>query len=145
MPMDYFVIKNKTQAEELCRLIMQRSMPFKVALQDILPQRSIESNDYLWGFIYTPIANHTGHSADEVHEAYKLMFNFKQELRYNKRTRKMQWYIGAASTTGLDEREIWDYIEKVRADAWLRFGLVLMMPNEVFTSKLDFSKKLIKI
>jgi len=136
--MDYFVIRSKTKAEELCKEIMRKSLPFKVAIQEVFPIRSIASNDYYWGIVITPIADITGQSPDEVHEAYKRKFNFKQELRYNKRTRKMEWYIGTASTTGLDEREIWDYIMKVRADAELELHIIIMMPNETFIKELNF-------
>ena len=143
--MEYFVIRSKEKAEELCRQIMQKSLPFKVAIQEVFPTRSIESNDYYWGFVITPIANETGQDPDEVHEAYKRKYNFKHELRYNRKTRKMQWYIGTASTTGLDEREIWEYIMKCRADAELELHLTIMMPNEVFTNELNFKYKTKKI
>jgi len=137
--MDFFVIRTKEKAEELCRQIMQRSLPFKVALQDILPLRSLESNNYYWGIVVIPIANETGQDPDEVHEGYKIKFNFKHDLRYNSKTKKMQWYTGTASTTGLDEREIWDYIMRVRADAELELHLTIQMPNEVFTNELKFN------
>jgi hypothetical protein len=139
---EYFVIKSKEKAEELCRIIRHSSLPFKFAIQEILPTRSIESNDYYWGFIVTPVANHTGHTTDEIHEIFKRMFNFKLDLRYNKRTRKMIWYVGAASTAGLDEKEIWEYIEKCRIEAWHTLEMTLLLPNEVWTNKLDFSKSL---
>ena len=140
-PMEYGVIKSKDKAEELCRMIMQSSLPFKFAIEEVLPIRSIESNDYYWGFIVTPVANFTGHTPDEIHEIFKRMFNFKLEMRYNKKTRKMIWYIGAASSAGLNDREIWEYIEKCRIEAWHTLGMVLLLPNEVWTNKVDFSKK----
>jgi hypothetical protein len=136
--MDFFVIRNKEKAEELCRQIMQRRLPFKVALQEVYPVRSIESNDYYWGIVVTPVANETGQDPQEVHDAWKIKFNFKYDLRYNRKTKKMQWYIGAASTTGLDDREIWEYIMKCRADAELELHLTIMMPNETFINELDF-------
>ena len=136
--MDYFVIRNKTQAEDLCRTIMQRRLPFKVALQDVYPIRSIESNDYYWGFVVTPVATETGQDPEEVHDAWKRKFNFKNDLRYNPKTKKMQWYTGVASTTGLDEREIWDFIMKCRADAELELHIICMMPNETFINELNF-------
>jgi hypothetical protein len=139
--MDFFVIRSKEKAEELCRQIMQKSLPFKVAIQEVFPTRSIESNDYYWGFVVTPVAIETGNDPEEVHEGWKIKYNFRHDLRYNSRTRKMQWYTGVASTTGLDEREIWEYIMKCRADAEIGLHITIMMPNEVFTNELTFKHK----
>ena len=55
--MDFGVIRNKRQALELAeRIVKNMRMPFKYAFQEICPLRSVEFNDHLWGFIYTPIA-----------------------------------------------------------------------------------------
>ena len=137
--MDFFVIRSKEKAEELCRLIMQKRLPIKIAMQEVYPTRSLESNDYYWGVVITPIAEATGQKPKEVHESYKQMFNFKYDLRYNRKTKKMQWYVGTGSTTALDEREIWDYIMKVRADAELELHITIMMPNETFIRELNFN------
>jgi hypothetical protein len=142
--MDFFVIRSKEKAEELCRMIMHKSLPFKVALQEIYPTRSLESNDYYWGFVVTPVAEATGQDPDEVHEEWKRKFNFKGEIRYNRRTKKMQWYVGAGSTTELTDREIWEYIMKCRAEAELDLHLTIMMPNETFIRELDFRREKIK-
>ncbi|NMC39547.1 MAG: hypothetical protein GYA43_00015, partial [Bacteroidales bacterium] len=54
--MDFFVIRNRKQLMELVDLMEKHRLPFKCAIDDIYPVRSVDFNDYLWGFIYTPIA-----------------------------------------------------------------------------------------
>ena len=71
---DYHVIRSKRQFQSLVEQLNKRRLPFKVAIQDIYPKRSLDLNDYLWGFIYSPIAHHTGHTPEEVHEYYKRLF-----------------------------------------------------------------------
>jgi len=142
--MEFSVIRSKAKAEALCRKIMQLSLPFKIAIQEVFPVRSIEANDYYWGFVVTPIANETGLSIEEVHEGYRIKFNYTQEFRYNRKTRKMQFYIGAG-TTVVDERKFWEFVMKVRADAELELHLTIMMPNEAFTNELKFRHQTKKI
>ncbi len=136
--MDYFVIRNKKQALELSRLLQERRLPYKVAVQDIFPARSVDFNDYLWGFIYAPIAECTGNSPEEVHEAYKRKFNFKHDFVYDTKTRKYKLIIESGSTTMLNTKEIWDYAARIRADAEIELHITLMLPNESFVPELDF-------
>jgi len=136
--MEFFVLRNKAMVDDLCGQLKQRRLPFKVAVQDIYPTRTLDSNDYLWGIVYTPIADKTGSSADEVHEAYKKKFNFKHDLIYDPKTKKMIWATKAHSTTRMDMVEIWEYIMKVRADAELEYGIIIQMPNETFINELNF-------
>lgn len=136
--MDFFVIRNKRQVDELCNRLKERRLPFKCALQDIYPVRSVDFNDYLWGFIYTPIAEATGHSPEEVHEAYKKKYNFRFDFEYNETTKRWEIVIGVGSTTTLSTKEIWDYAAQVRSDAEVELHIILMLPNECFIPELDF-------
>lgn len=139
--MELQTIINKRQLEDLIGQLRNYRLPFKIALQSIYPIRSVESNDYLWGFIYTPIAEETGQTPEEVHEAYKKKFNFRYDLKYNSKENKYVWVSGVGSTALLDTQEIWDYIMKVRADAEIELHLTLQMPNETFINELNFNEK----
>jgi hypothetical protein len=136
--MDLLIIRNKSQLKFLTDLLSERRLPFKVALQDIYPIRSVDFNDYLWGFIYTPIAEATGHSPEEVHEECKRKYNFKWDFEYNEATKKYEIVIEAGSTTKLNTKEMWDYAAKIRAEAELELHIILMLPNESFIPELDF-------
>jgi len=133
------VIRNKKQLHDLKELLDQERLPFKITWQTIYPIRTLDSNDYLWAVVYTTIAEATGQSPEEVHEGYKIKYNFRFDLEYNTETKRMEWITGVGSTTKLDMQEIWNYILKVRADAELELGVVIPMPNEVFVNELKYS------
>jgi hypothetical protein len=135
------ILRNKKQALSLCESIMQGKLPLKVATQFIYPDRTLESNAYLWGIVYETIAQSTGQSAIEVHRGYKKLFNFRYDLHYNNRKQAWVWKMGTGSTTTLDMCEIWEYIMKVRADAEIEAGITIPMPNEVFVNELKFEKE----
>lgn len=136
--MDYGVIRSKSELEALFQRLKERRLPFKIATQDIYPIRTIDTNDYLWGFVYTPIAEATGQTPQEVHEAMKLKYNFGYDLYYDKKTKSMKWVMAAKSTTRLDWVTVWDYIMKVRAEAEIDLHLTIKMPNEVFVNEVNF-------
>jgi len=142
--MDFFVIRNKKQASDLAKMLLERRLPYKVAVQDIFPARSVDFNDYLWGFIYTPIAVATGHSPEEVHEACKRKYNFRYDFEFNDKKNKYELVVKAGSTTTLDVKEIWDYAAKIRAEAEIELHLTLHLPNEAFVPELDFKHDLIE-
>lgn len=136
--MDVYVIRNKRQFLKLSELLGNRRLPFRIAVQDIYPLRSLESNKYYWGIVLKAISDYTGHTQEECHEAYKRMFNFRYDLEYNSITGCYEWVMGVKSTASLDDREIWDYIMKVRADAELDMHITIQMPNETFVNELSF-------
>jgi len=116
----------------------ERRLPFKAALQDMYPKRSIDLNDYLWGFIYTPIANHTGHSPIEVHEECKRTYNHRFDFQYNPDTKREEIVFGVGSTTTMDMKDMWDYAARIRADAELDLHITLLLPNEAWIDELNF-------
>ena len=132
------MIRSKAALEDLFNKLKERRLPFKIAIQDIYPIRTIDTNDYLWGFVYTPIAEATGQTPDEVHEGMKRKYNFGYDLYYDKKTKSMKWVMAAKSTTRLDWITIWEYIMKVRAEAEIDHHLTILMPNEVMMNELKF-------
>ena len=136
--MDFLIIRNKRQLLNLKELLDERRLPFKIALQNIYPTRTVEFNDYLWGFIYTPIAEFTGHTPEEIHEICKKRYNFRYDFKFNDKTKKYEFAVGVGSTTTLDQKEIWDYAARIRADAEIELHLTLHLPNEAFIPELDF-------
>jgi hypothetical protein len=142
--MDYFVIRNKAQLSKLVELLNQRRLPFKMVLDDIYPPRSVDFNDYLWGFIYNPLAAATGHTPEEIHEICKRRFNFRHDFVYNDNKKRYELVVSAGSTTELNTKEMWDYAMKIRAEAEIELHLTLHLPNESFVRELDFKHDLIE-
>lgn len=136
--MDLFIIRSKKQLSDLKELLDQRRLPFKVALQDIYPGRSLDSNNYYWGILLKHISDATGHTQIECHEGYKHKYNFRHDIAYNPRTGQYEWVMEVGSTAALDEKEMWDYIFKVRADAEIELQIIIPLPSESFVPQLDF-------
>ena len=138
--MELTVIRNKAQLQAFKDNLDQKRLPLKLAVQQIHPGRTVDANDYLWAVVYVTIAEATGSDKDSVHEAYKMKYNFGHEFFYNKKMDRYGVKYGTKSTAGLDMVEFWDYIFKVRADAEIS-GIVIPMPNEVFSNELNFEKE----
>lgn len=136
--MNVHILRNKKEALAFCESIMHARLPLKTATQPIYPLRSLDSNAYLWGVVYETIAQATGQSAIEVHRGYKKLFNFRYDLLYSNRKKMWIWKMGVSTTTILDTREIWEYIQKVRCDAEMELGIIIQMPNETFVPELKF-------
>jgi hypothetical protein len=140
--MDFAVIRNNRQRDALIAHLQERRLPFKAALQDIYPVRSIDFNAYLWGVIYYEIAQATGHTREEVHEACKRRYNFRHDFKYNKKTGKWKLVSKVDSTTAMMTKEIIEYAMRIRADAEIELHLTIAMPNEAFVPELAFETEL---
>lgn len=87
-------------------------------------RRSLSANRYLW-VIYELIAEHTGHSAEEIHEAMK-----HEHLPRKWVTIKGRDIQIPVSTTELDTFDFSIYVEKVMAEATC-LGIVIPTREEV--------------
>ena len=85
--------------------------------------RTNRQNRYLWGVCYCLLSEHTGHTAEELHEIMKA--------RHARRT--YQWdgeeVAGEVSTAGMDTQAFVDYVEAVRRDA-AELDVYIPGPNE---------------
>ncbi len=125
--------------QEYKEYLTNLNLPIKVASQPIYPIRSLDINAYLWGIVYTAIADETGQTPEEVHEGYKLKFRFRGDFVYNKQFDRYDYVIGTQSTTKADGLELWEYAMRVRADAEIEMFFIIPMPQEVFiTDELNF-------
>ncbi len=125
--------------QELQSKMSERRLPFKVALEGVEPVRSLSINNYLWGIVYTYIAEATGSSPEEVHEGYKRKFRFRGDFVYNKEYDRYDYVIGTQSTTKDSNYELWQFTLRIRADAEIEHHIVIPMPNETFlTDELKF-------
>lgn len=137
--MEFFAVRNRSQMAKLVEYLEEIGLPFIFAVQKIRPGRTVEANAYLWGIVYKTIADVTGQSVEEVHEGYRLKYNFGYQFRFNRKTRQYEVVCDERSTTALDTLEFWEYIMKVRADAEIELPIVVPMPQEVFvTDELSF-------
>jgi hypothetical protein len=84
--------------------------------------RSIQENSYMWGVVYTTLANELGYSVEEIHDEMKR--------RFLPRTGKLEIPV---STTELTTREMEDYLSKIRIFASSELDIFIAHPNEDVT------------
>jgi len=138
--MELSILRNNKQRDQYIDKLREKNLPLKVACQSIYPGRSVDANDYLWGVVYDIIAEETGQDKESVHEGYKRRFNFKRDFIYNRKKNQYEIVTKTQSTTKMDSLEFWEYIMKVRADAEIEIGQPIPMPNEEFTTELNFEE-----
>lgn len=85
------------------------------------------------------IAEHTGHSIDELHEIYKAEWNSKTIFWTNVKTGEMVERKIAQSTTRLKVDEFYDYVENVRFSAASELGVITPDPDREYWRKRDES------
>ena len=82
--------------------------------------RSINQNNYYWGVVVKIMADFTGYTEDEMHDALRLKFLGKDGIL---KTMK--------STKDLSTVEMEEYLANIRMWASRDLGVYIPLPNEV--------------
>ena len=85
--------------------------------------RSYNQNSYLWGVVYKLVADHTGHTENEIHDYCKRVFLPPQFKVILNREIKMP-----ASTRDLNKFDFGEYVDKIIAMA---AGMGIVVPPPV--------------
>jgi hypothetical protein len=83
--------------------------------------RSLNQNDYYWAVVVQMIADETGFTPDEAHEAIKWLFLRKQ----------LGNIFTVRSTSILNTIEFENYVEQVRIWAQTELNIKIPLPNEI--------------
>jgi hypothetical protein len=126
---EHGVVRSEQDRNTLIGVLKQKRLPFKLAYQDIYPDRSLDQNNYYW-FIITLIAYVTGDEYKKVHNDYKkkFLYGYWPDKRGN-------YSMRVRSTRELNTAEMTEYIEQIRADAFDRLGIRTPNPNEILTDE----------
>ena len=95
-----------------------------ITIEYVKDKRSVRQNRYLWGVCYKLLAEHTGHSAEEIHEICKLKFNLKK-IDLND-----EHYEIGGSTTELGTDEFGRYVDEIKQWAAQDLSVVIPDPNQ---------------
>ena len=90
---------------------------WRIEITELRAKRSTSQNRLLWA-VYTAIANATGHTPEEVHEAMKAMFLPPRVVQIAGKEVTIP-----PTTTESDTREFSDYVERVQAFAQSQLGV----------------------
>jgi hypothetical protein len=83
--------------------------------------RSNNQNAYMWGVVYNLIAEHTGYTHDEVHDAMRWLFL---------RVRRDGLPDTTKSTASLSTTEMEIYLKSIRRWAAVELSVYIPLPNE---------------
>ena len=96
----------------------------QVIISEYKPKRSNQLNQYYWGVVVKIISDYTGYTKEETHELLKQTF-LKKKIEVDN-----EWYDTTESTTKLSNKDMLDFIEKVKQWAAQTFHLYIPDPHE---------------
>ena len=89
--------------------------------------RSLPQNAWYWSGVLGPIADYTGMTPEETHEAMKMMFRKKIITANGRRIETVD------STASMSTGEFSEFIERVRAFAATELSITIPDPNSIET------------
>lgn len=116
-PAQHQLIRNYLQTREGKAVQVKLSRPMST--------RSKSANAYYWGVCLTLLAESTGHTTEEVHDAVKELFLPRQFIQLGSHEVEI-----AKSTTRLTTDEFEKYLTQLRAWAETELNITIPLPNE---------------
>lgn len=98
----------------------QEEQEIKVVVSKYYKPRSLNQNSYMWGVVYSLIANELGYTTEEIHDL----------MRIEHLTDRTGKYPRVKSTSELSTIEMEDYLSKCRTWASAELGVYIPLPNE---------------
>lgn len=93
---------------------MPETWELEVFVQRRRATRSIQANAYYWGVVLQGLSEHTGYTADELHDICKAMFLPKRLALNNGNGEVKGEFVIGGSTRSLNTNEFYEYVERVR-------------------------------
>lgn len=93
--------------------------------------RSRSQNAWYWGCVVGFVAEHTGYTAEEIHEIYKAKFLPKTLAFADGNGEVLGEFVIGGSTTRLNTVEFSEFCERIREWAADSLGVVIPDPQEV--------------
>ncbi|HYM24975.1 MAG TPA: recombination protein NinB [Vicinamibacterales bacterium] len=100
--------------------------PVRVRIDQFEKTRSAQANRYYWGVVVKAIADHTGYTPDETHEALKQLFLPKHLAFQDGNGEVHGEVVIGGSTRKMNGREFANYIERIRL--WAMETLDVVIP-----------------
>lgn len=105
----------------MCSLL--RNGEYTVKIIRKTQPRTISQNSLMWMW-YNCMEEATGQPKEDFHDYYKAKFLARQVAINNR------WVTVVGSTTDLNTLQMTNYLEKVKADAAIEFGITLPLPED---------------
>lgn len=115
------VVSMDKSFELMCSLL--RNGEYTVKIVRKTQPRTISQNSLMWMW-YKCMEDATGQRKEDFHDYYKTKFLSRQVAIGNR------WVTVFGSTTDLNTLQMTNYLEKVKADAAVEFGITLPLPED---------------
>jgi hypothetical protein len=107
-----------------------RACPVTVTIEKRHATRSRQANRFYWGVCVALIAEHTGYTPEETHEALKTMFLPKRLAMLGQNGELNSELVIGGSTSKLTVIEFYEYAERVREFAREKLGVMIPSPAD---------------
>ena len=115
------VVSMDKSFELMCSLL--RNGEYTVKIVRKTQPRTISQNSLMWMW-YKCMEEATGQRKEDFHDYYKAKFLSRQVAICGR------WVTVVGSTTDLNTLQMTTYLEKVKADAAVEFGITLPLPED---------------
>ena len=132
------VVGGKLHVGDSARSAVQEALsvwpdgPATLTIEREQATRSAQANAYYWAVVVKAIADHTGYTADEVHEILKLKFLPKDVALACGNGEVVAEFVIGGSTTKLTVGEFCDYIERIRQWAFEALDVAIPPPDPLW-------------
>jgi hypothetical protein len=118
-----FILDSPAKRDRLVKLLAKLPISdgeiWEARVSRYQPRRSVDANRRLWA-LHQLAAQHTGHSADELHEFCKMKFLAHRTVKIGKHEREVP-----ARSSKLNKRQFHDFSEQVEAFYISELGVFL--------------------
>jgi hypothetical protein len=111
------------------QLAALRDGPVEIRIARQKATRSLEQNAWYWSCLVGLVAEHTGYTADEIHEIYKAKFIPKHFAIADGNGEVKGEFVIGGTTTSLSTKEFTEYAEAIRMWAADELGVVIPDPQ----------------
>lgn len=111
-------------ADQLQRM---RDGEVRITIERVHATRSAQANRYYWGVVVELLAEHTGYTADEIHDVLKAKFLPKKLAVTNGNGEIKGEFVVGGTTTKLDKLEFGEYVTRIRQ--WALDDLGVLIPE----------------
>jgi hypothetical protein len=89
--------------------------------------RSVQANRFYWGVVVELLSEHTGYTADEIHELLKAKFIPKRLAICDGNGEVCDEFVLGGSTRAMNKNEFYEYVEAIRR--WSAETLDVVIPD----------------
>lgn len=111
------------------QLKRMRDGEVRISVERLTATRSHLQNRWYWGVIVDLLSQHTGYTADEMHDVLKAKFIPKRIAVADGNGRVRGEFVIGGSTARLDKIEFGEYCEHIREWAADELGVVIPDPD----------------